>query len=727
MQELARIFVNRWRLLFLLLCIVVNGAYFWRSQDVEEGKAYYKAYQDYINEYKNMPLDQWNGIVEQWQEESELQIGEEYAAVNLSVQEITYNNIMREMSGTAEYLSGYEKRYEEMKNRAGQMKKFAIFRQSGSVSLRNIEQEVQDFEKVSKVSVKLTQDKAIRAWESFHLPDYLLILFEMIIVIAFFEERNKGLSGMVRASAGRNPLVWKRTGILALTAAIGSAILYGMNLYLSVKIYGKPDWGNALQCLPHYGKCPYLMNIREYMILHVCYKALCLFGIACLFWLAMMLISQTTIAIITMAVFMCIQYVIYSNMGDLHPLAVCKYINVFGFLNPSQALQNYLNVQVWGGLAEIWKIHRTALPVLTVILAGSCILAGCTLREPVVKNIKLIPGKILAKVGFAWESPSLIRQEGYKYFWVHGGLFLLVGIAVYLYVSFAPSYEMYDEMYLYVKEYYQTLEGELTPQKEEYIAEEENRIQKQLDELDEAYRLGKDERVLEYYVQMRERILLHQEAIGEIRSECERLKELQISGIKAYFVEPYGYEAVFGKSSVNNNEKLLLFILIVPLLSAGSFAYENQCSARGTIRASAAGRKKVYGVKWGWTLAGTLILWVMFCVREWMQARIQYDFPDRDASIQNLALFADCHGNISISTGLILLYVGRLFVMLVMTWIAVQISKRCHNVRNAYVISCLVLVLPAAFVTVGAWYIEKLSFLKILRFGEYLVKWLNMC
>ena len=65
--------------------------------------------------------------------------------------------------------------------------------------------------------------------------------------------------------------------------------------------------------------------------------------------------------------------------------------------------------------------------------------------------------------------------------------------------------------------------------------------------------------------------------------------------------------------------------------------------------------------------------------------------------------------------------------MCVMTWIAVQISKRCHNVRNAYVISCLFLVLPAAFVTVGAWYIEKVSFLNILRFGEYLVKWLNLC
>lgn len=228
-----------------------------------------------------------------------------------------------------------------------------------------------------------------------------------------------------------------------------------------------------------------------------------------------------------------------------------------------------------------------------------------------------------------------------------------------------------------------------------------------------------------YYFKLKEKLEVKQEAIQTIQEEAQRLAILEESGKEACFVNPYGYQAIFTKSIINSNKQLLPGMLILVLLTGAVCAYENQSKAGSMLQVSAYGKRKIYIVKWCYCLIGTVLVWGIMTAREIMEARFKYDFPHRDADIWNLQMFGEVNLFITIRTGIVLLYMGRLLVLMAMSACCFGISKKCTHMRTAYMMCVLLLILPSAFVIMGAEWLHWVSFLNPIRFCEWLQWILN--
>ena len=764
-KECTRIFSSKARVGMILALFIINAIVFYNGQGVDEGKEYYQEYYHYIQEHGQEDITRLNGEISGQLEELQIE-GSIRNAMDMQLEEDTppelrdifvqqmetyrqeypqiYERVMSEKQGdmeetfsqtglleemkeTTDYLLAYGQRYDKMVQNAKRMQKFAIFDHQDSVSKANIQKMLKDFEKTSDLEVKFVQDKAIGSWAGFDLPDYFLILIQLIIVLAFFEEKNKGLYTMVRATPGKNKLTAVRVWILAGVSVAGSILFYVSTLCLSVQIYGKTDFFANIQSFIQFENCPYPLRIYQYIIVVILLKACCILLTGCLFWFALSLISQPVWAILCASVFIGGEYLLYANIEDMQSIAILKYANLFSFLKVSHNLENYLNVSLFGHLIEIYLVNVYGVILFALFFLVMAVLANVYLRVQPVKNRKNMFTYLWSK----WKGnlsihlPSIPLQEGYKYFIVLKGLVLLALFALFTISRYHPKEVYYDEKQAMIRSYYNQLDGRWSEEKSQWIQNESEQNEEMLLMCEEKSQQENDITWQSYYFKLKEKLEVKQEAIQTIQEEAQRLEALEEEGKEAYFINPYGYHAIFTKSIINSNKQLLPGMLILVLLAGAVCAYENQSKTGSMILVSAYGKQKVYVVKWLYVMIGTILVWGIMTAREIMEARFKYDYPHRDVAIWNLQMFGEVNVPMSIQTGIILLYVGRLLVMLAMSACCFGISKKCKHMRNAYMICVLLLILPSAFVIMGAEWMHWVSFLNPLRFCDWMQWILN--
>ena len=127
--------------------------------------------------------------------------------------------------------------------------------------------------------------------------------------------------------------------------------------------------------------------------------------------------------------------------------------------------------------------------------------------------------------------------------------------------------------------YYDNLDGRWSLEKAEYLQKEMEDNQELILQCEEKMQQDVDIIEQNYYYELQKKALIKQEAIQEVQQEASRLEALEQEGKEAYFINPYGYQAIFQRSILNANKQLLPGMLILVLLSGAVCAYENQAKA----------------------------------------------------------------------------------------------------------------------------------------------------
>ena len=160
-----------------------------------------------------------------------------------------YSQAYAELQEQLQYLIDYPGYLAQIQTQAETQSQTTIFGDPNSFSYRNLQKTAGEFRTIQDVTVEMGNNRGMESWIAFDLADYLYVVVLIVFVLAFLEERKKGLWSTIRScQKGRMHLGWVRVGILFVVCAIYTLLLYGINLVLALELEG--GWeglGRSLQ------------------------------------------------------------------------------------------------------------------------------------------------------------------------------------------------------------------------------------------------------------------------------------------------------------------------------------------------------------------------------------------------------------------------------------------------------------------------------------------------
>ena len=140
----------------------------------------------------------------------------------------------------AEHVRDYGAYLERVQKQAAQMGATSIFgAEKGTFTYRNILKTAQDFAHCTAQGVRLGNDRAVEDWLQFSIGDWAFLGVILLLVMSFLEEKQKGLSAIIRSCpAGRWKLQASRLGVLLVFSAAMTLLLSTLPLVVSLCLDG---------------------------------------------------------------------------------------------------------------------------------------------------------------------------------------------------------------------------------------------------------------------------------------------------------------------------------------------------------------------------------------------------------------------------------------------------------------------------------------------------------
>jgi ABC-type transport system involved in multi-copper enzyme maturation permease subunit len=195
-------------------------------------------------------------------------------------------------------------------------------------------------------------------------------------------------------------------------------------------------------------------------------------------------------------------------------------------------------------------------------------------------------------------------QECYKIFIGGKALLILLAFGAFVWFSYTPINEKFasaDE--IYYKQYMLKLEGELTPEKEQFLIDEQAKFEQAQTDMQNELANGNMFAAMKY-----QNILAPQTAFELVKSHAEYLKK---SG--GEFVYDTGYKLLTGDKSAGNKDAILALTALAMLICTLTYVYsiEYETGAAVLLHTSPRGRGAVFARKF---VIGLIIVTVIYAL-----------------------------------------------------------------------------------------------------------------
>ncbi len=589
-----------------------------------------------------------------------------------------YNRVVEQI----EYYKEYKTKYQNICDNAKQMSSIEIFAENNSYSRLNIEKTVEDFKKVSNVKTEIVNDKVIDVWSDYEITDYIVLLIMILIIMQFLSERKIGLWSIIHSlKKGRLSLTIKRTGILAISSVIISAIFYLSTLLISINMYGAINWSASIQSIQSFENCSIPLNIGEYILSVYLIKAAGIFTIAVLIWIILSVISKMNIAILITAIIMGAEYISYVKVTDISNMVLLKYINPFAFLNTNNLFRNYLNIFIFGKPVFILNFCIVVLLLLCIVGVGVNIIVNPR-KYPVSSPniIEKYTDNISRWLNNFVNGTNIFLHEGYKLLWALKGIIVVMFVICIALLSQNYKPLLYDGVSTNLNKYYKELLNVSIEDSEQYF----DKWQEEIDELS-------------LKPEMFNQIEDKKKALDIILKHKDKLKEIkENTGIEVKFVNPFGYNSLIGDAGAKRREKnAMIELLCIALIIGGFASIDKQNNSMAIIRTTKMGIKKTYGIKMIWTFIASIIIVAPISYVEFENVIGRMGLSDLTAPVQSFVALGKFPLKISLIQYILLMYIVRLISAYIVGIIVLEISEMCSNTRIGQMLNVCIIVVPA--------------------------------
>ena len=711
-NECVKAFCRRSTIGIFLALTVINGVLLWVNESSKKDQLYtaaqYKAVYDSI---KGMDA---NDVFEKLtQKQDELQIMErlsfgedisyydkdndtekliekynskaylEYTD-NIFTEQQLISDVLKEVQACAEY-DGY---LDGIDQQARKMTGISLFADPDSFSYKNIAKTPSDFAHLKGSTLTPAPSKGVDMATGFQVTDIAAFLMIMTVVVTIVT-REKELDQIVLSRTtyrGRMSLGLAKLMTCFTAAFIALILLYSVNFAAGYFTYGYGDLGRQIQSVYSFNGCDLKISVIQYFGLFLLSK----FGVYCLFAALIYLITAVSnssvkvYAILT--IILAAEAVMYYTIPSASYLCLLKYINLVAFANTHDILAQYLNLNILGepfGYKAIFIISVTLF-----ILAFSILAVISYARQSVIRNRT----KRLSFSIFKGRNTSLFLQECYKIFIGGKALLILLAFGAFVWFSYTPINEKFasaDE--IYYKQYMLKLEGELTPEKEHFLADEQAKFDQAEADMQRELANGSWYAAMKY-----QNILAPKTAFDQVKSHAEYLKQ---SG--GEFIYDTGYKLLTGDESAGNNDATLALTALAMLICTLTYVYsiEYKTGAAVLLRTSQRGRGTVFVRKF---VIGLIIITVIYALTyapHFYNILHAYGMRQLSASAGSMEHLAGW--DMSILAYLILISVLRYLGLIASMLLIFFISAKARSFISSLLIETAVLIVPIVLYLLG--------------------------
>lgn len=598
---------------------------------------------------------------------------------------IQRHEIIQQIMTQYEYLLGYEAYLNKIDADAAKLQSVSLFADPDSAAYQNTVKTAEDFHAMDGVSVSLGHDLAVTEVFADKWADYSIVILICVVCGLFVAERKEGLWPMIYAApGGRWKLVCKRIGILFAAAWIGTVLIVGSKILLCGWVFhGLGEWDRVLQSFPMFQNVPTPVTVGQFWLLYIAVKAMGAFWIGLVLWAVLSAISNLGLALTAAGLLMGLEFAC-TAIPSSSMFAVLRYVNVFSYVDFIPVFSRYLNISVFGNLISGSDLVLVILPFLCLIFAGLNVLI-VEWKHPVSSTNRLLhwADEILHKL-----DPRLPHcGEFGKLLVKRKGAILLIVLAVVAIRMEEPprAYVPYDP---YIQHYQSEYAGPITEDTIEFLEEA----------LDNAMDTGN-------------------------RIGLETVLESAQNAPEGAWILPTAPYDVIWSNNLNNYHRrtalITMLLLVLTLAPIGSQERQNNMTV--LLTSTSGGRKRLWLQKQLVLLTVTAFVWMMVYGGELIHTVKAYGaFQCLSAPAFSLELFRNAP-SIPLGGMLALYYGAKLLVLLVIGEICFALSSRCSKNRDAILVCCAVLLIPAALAAIGSALGELLSFIIPLDGAELLM------
>ena len=583
--------------------------------------------------------------------------------------------VIQQITAQYEYLLGYEAYLGKIDADAAKLQSVSLFADPDSVAYQNTVKTAEDFHAMDGVTVSVGHDLAVTEVFADKWADYSIVILICVVCGLFVAERKEGLWPMIYvAPGGRWKLVCKRIGILFAAAWIGTVLIVGSKILLCGWVFhGLGEWDRVLQSIPVFQNVPTPFTIAEFWLLYIAVKAMGAFWIGLVLWAVMSAISNLGLALTAAGLLMGLEFAC-TAIPSSSMFAVLRYVNVFSYVDFIPVFSRYLNISVFGGLISGSDLVLAILPFLCLIFAVLNMLI-VERKYPVSSSNRLfhwVDG-LLQKL-----DPKLPRcGEFGKLLVKRKGAILLAVLAIVAIRMEEPprAYVPYDP---YIQHYQSEYAGPIT---EDTITALEKALSNAMD-------------------------------TGNQIGLQTVLDSAQNAPDGAWILPTAPYDAIWSNNLGNYHRRTaLITMLFLVLTLAPIVSQERQNNMTVLLTSTSGGRKRLWLQKQLVLLTLTTFVWLMIYGSELIHTVKAYGaFQCLSAPAFSLELFRNAP-SIPLGAMLALYYGAKLLVLLVIGEICFALSSRCSKNRDAILVCCAALLIPAALAAIGSAVGEYLSLL----------------
>lgn len=633
--ELRKIFDKKIFLIVLVLCLVINSLLLYSFQNTEENNlrlTYSEEYGKMLNEYSSMPLEKakkqiddellayeisgrLESLAQADNEEfiesctSEL---EEYKKSNPDAYQKAVkmnrngnesywkNSFLHDISQQIEYINSYPEFIGKMFDRAKAQSASSIFGDENSFSYKNLYKTADDYSELKDTELSLVNSDSLTATVKFGLTDIFVIAVVLLMCFYLFGfEREKRLCSLIRCTKfGRLKTIILKFAVLFVLSAVVSVLFITSDFILNTFLYGGMDLSANIQSISEFRNCTLSVTAGQFLFFFVLSKIIGILIISAFLALVFICFSSSAAIYITGLGIVGIEYLLYTLIVQNSSLNLLKYINIFYIIDGGEFFGSYLNLDIFSNAVTSIPIVLSVFGVLFVLCTMlSCILfCRCSLQKKtnvfsgVFEKFRLVFFKING-------STSILMAEIFKFIIQNKMAFMLILLVILSVISSFgtvqyPYSEISDADY---KAYMEYLEGNITPEKKSYIAEEQkyfDGLRQRLDDIAENSEIPSSTK--QAMSKSIENILNSKGAAFErVSEQYSRLLKLKESGVNARFIDECIYSVfVSGKTREWNNFTLLCLVLLIAVPYIFAVEYKN--SMINLIRPTKNGKARLF-------------------------------------------------------------------------------------------------------------------------------------
>lgn len=459
--ELKKLILSRYFLLLSILLLLGNALFLWSYERKKE--AYF-----YVHEQ-----------------------GEDYRAFQAG--EFTGENAgfyQAEEETQEEYFRTYQTFLSEMGDRADAQTLVSIFSKGNDFVERNRKKTVEDFEGLKGISFETGNYYAIRSFAD-HETGFLffMIFLALAVYCVVMRERDLNLFPLLKScQKGRMPLICAKLTILQFLAAVYVILQSLLEFFLLGYLYGWGDLGQPIQAVSDFRGCIFWLSIGEAVLVCVLVRTALAAVLAVFAGAIGVCFRRETEAILFTVAAGLLSFFCYRRIPAGGSLNFLRCVNPFYIWDMSVCIGEYQNLNIFG--------YPAAKELMQLLGAGCLYLASVGLSVPIfcvgaqIRSEARFGGIALwlrKKTGFLWRRSSLLYFELYKsLLQQRRGIVLLALLAAGgIQISSALAPDRYavlnDAAYHY---YLDQVEGPVTEEQQRFLAEEQERMAEQQEELD---------------------------------------------------------------------------------------------------------------------------------------------------------------------------------------------------------------------------------------------------